>query len=441
VSTTQHVQLERTDTGPSGVIGRVAALGAVVVLAVALLLLPDLRSSDPSTVGPGVLASGALEQFDGSKWTAIDRGATVPADVPLRARADGAVIDIADGQLEFTGGSLMMLGDVTIDLERGSALVNAPARWTVTAVGVTLTGNGAWRVDGGIAGRVAVYEGAAVASRPTRDVQVPRLFEVSVINGDLPAVAAPIRYLSTDPWDRRWLGDAIAIDRTVEQLQSGWQSQYPEAPQPADFYGDFAAGLDPGADGGVSDAIELLASRREGDRFGPIADVLTGIVFARALTQASGGSLAGAAVEIVGFRRAGATWGLTAMLLDLGRDDIAAAAEASLVERQDAVDAGTAVPPATEPPIEPTPQPEPSPPPSPDQPEPDPTPAPDPTDTPPEDDPGVGNSLGNIVDEVGGLVGGVLDPNQEPDVLGTLGDVLDEVGVIADGLTGPLLGG
>lgn len=413
----------------AGWLARVAAAGAVLVLFGAIVLLPDV--GDAPADGPGVLAAGVLEQLEGDAWNRIPVGATIPGDVPLRSREETVAIDVTDGRLEFAPGANMSLADTLVELDRGSMMIVAPAAWTVTALGVTVSGNGAWRVDGGIAGRVAVYEGSATAATTSRDVAVPALFEATMINGDLAAVASPLRYLSTDAWDRRWLSDAIAIDRVVEQLQSGWSSQYPAVPQDVEFYEDFLAGLTGSSPGDVDQAVELLASRRDSGRFGPPVDVLSGLVFARALAAST---LPDAAAEIVALRRAGATWGLTALLLGLDRADIGAAAEQALEERQQAVDAGTAVPPATSapapevsspPPPAPTTTPTPAPPPPPD---PDPEPTTDPTDD-------GGDSLGNIVDEVGGLLSG-----EDDDVVGTLGDILDEVGVITGDVVDGLLG-
>ncbi|MDX1510381.1 MAG: hypothetical protein R3249_03460 [Nitriliruptorales bacterium] len=400
--------------------GRIAAVGAVAVLAIAVLFLPDTGSPDAVVTGPATLASGALEWLDGESWNAIEVGDAVPADVPLRAREDGVVLDVRNGTLELTEGARLSLLDGIVTLERGSILVIAPTTWDVVAGGARAVGNGSWRVDGGIAGRAAVYEGAARVTAQNRSLDVPALHEANVVDGGLGAVAAPMRYLSGDDWDRRFLADAIAIDRVVSQLQAGWRAQYPDVPQPAAFYRDFVVGLAGGVGDGVDQAVELLAARRADERFGPPPDVLTGLVFARAV----GGSLPDAAAEIVAFRRAGATWGLTAMLLGLDRGDIDAAAEQSLEDRQDAVDAGTAVPPVSSPPPAPTPPPTPTPtPPRP--------PGPPPTgeNPPPPDEPGPGDSLGNVVDELGGLLSGEEDP------LTSLGDVLDEVaGLIADTL-------
>jgi hypothetical protein len=250
-----------------------------------------------------------------------------------------------------------------------------------------------------------------------------------------------LRYLASDEWDRRFLADAIAIDRVIEQLQVGWRNQYGELPQQVAFYEDFVSDL-AGADAaGVADSVELLASRRDGDLLGPPVEVLAGLVVARARVAVTDGSLSDAATEILGLRRAGATWGLTATLLDLDQAAIAQAAEAGLTERQDAVEGGTAEPPIVEP--EPTPTDQPTnpttpPPPRPTE-EPTDEPTEEPTDEPSDDD--VVDSLGNIIDDVGGLVGEDSDPDDDDSVPGTLGDVIDEVGVIVDDTVGDLVGG
>lgn len=425
------------DVAAPGPIARIAAIVAVLAMLVAVAFLPELGSTGSTVEGSATLSLGALEAFDGSEWQPVTTGATVPSDTELRAREDGAVLAVDDGRLELTAGARLVMAAESVSLDRGSILVVSPASWSVTAVGVTSSGSGAWRIDSGIAGRVAVYEGAVDATAENRSLAVPALFEASMIEGDLGAVATPLRYLASDEWDRRFLADAIAIDRAIEQLQVGWRNQYGELPQRVAFYEDFVSGLE-GADSiGVADSVELLASRRDGNLFGPPIEVLAGLVMARAHVAATGVLLSDAAAQILGLRRSGATWGLTATLLELDQDAIAEAAEAGLTDRQDAVDQGTAEPVLDDP--APTGPPDSQPPPTgPTPPEPTNPPTEEPNE-PPTEEPttGVVDSLGNIIDDVGGL----LEPDSDPDLTGTLGDVIDEVGVILDDTLGGLLGG
>jgi hypothetical protein len=155
--------------------------------------------------------------------------------------------------------------------------------------------------------------GTIRALHALRRVDVPALGEVTGVQ--------PIRFRADDPWDRRYLAEAITLDGRLAEILPGLMRS-------ASRHGGDAQGL--AAMLGRVDGMpsgRQLARLVDPDR--PLEDVLLGATIA---SLADGGPYEARWSAALRFRDAGATWGLVAMdrgvsaeaVLDALRDVVAA---------------------------------------------------------------------------------------------------------------------
>ncbi|HEX9994922.1 MAG TPA: hypothetical protein VGB14_18495, partial [Acidimicrobiales bacterium] len=166
---------------------------------------------------------------------------------------------------------------------------------------------------------VGVYEGAATVTTAGRELAVPALREAQVwAPGRLPARPRPMRYDPDDPWDRHFLGRAIAFG---EELQARAST--------------YTASLAPG-EGRTAGFYQLLLPQLE-DEPAFEADLLDE-------WRTPGETLVGAAIaalgerggfterwgDVFGFRDEGAAWGLVALDQGVDSDPLRATIEQAL---------------------------------------------------------------------------------------------------------------
>jgi uncharacterized membrane protein YgcG len=149
---------------------------------------------------------------------------------------------------------------------------------------------------------VGLYRGTARIDSAGVAATVHRLRRIEVPARGVLTEAQPVRYDTADPWDQRYLTDAISLDQQLKRLLPGFMaSAGPDVGRAANL----AALLDP---------IAGMPSRREFARLvdpdRPADDVLVGATVS-ALDR--GGSYADRWRAAFRFRDAGATWGLVAM--------------------------------------------------------------------------------------------------------------------------------
>ncbi len=144
------------------------------------------------------------------------------------ALGDGGSLELRAGPVDGEG-SRVEVGEVP-RLLAGDALVLAGGReQSVVAGGARLSlRDGAARISRSIGTTVAVYRGQAALTAGGRQLQggVPPLRQVVVPDtGMLPATARPLSFAAVpDPWDRRFLGDVIDLQFTLESRASGFTS-------------------------------------------------------------------------------------------------------------------------------------------------------------------------------------------------------------------------
>ncbi|MBW3626861.1 MAG: hypothetical protein KY412_04555 [Actinobacteria bacterium] len=411
---------------------RILALAIIVVLAAAVVLAatggPE-ASSRPSVARLQVSGEAVVHGPQGERR--VGSGAheiALPGSVEMVG--GGAVLELpAGGTIELRAGngsseaSRVEVGEVgkVAALVAGDALVVAEDEVAVEAGGARLTlDHGAARLSRSAGATFAVYEGDAELSSGGRtlDGGLPPLRQVAVpAAGELPLAPSPLHIGEVpDPWDRRFLGEAIALQSRLEGLSTGLTDSLP---------GDFAPDLAffttvlPGLLHEPAFDAALLAEQQQR----PVGEVVVGAAIA---LLGEGSDFEQRWREVFELRSAGAGWGIVA--LDQG------APRAALLDALDqAVNRSPLLfrVPSPEPVFTPAPppgSPRPAPPPSP-RPTTRPAPAPPPAPrapapsapAPPPPPPAGGSD-------------GLLDPLVDP-----LTDVLDGVLEGLDDVTGGLL--
>lgn len=333
-------------SSPSAHPARGPAWVALAGLLVALSTLPggfDLAGA--GTVA--TLVDGEMELQRGDDWVTLTAGAVVRGGDVVRTRADPARLETADGALSLAGDTRARLQSDSARIERGAVLFAGTRRWSATVGLVAAHGEGTWRVDATGAPRVAVYRGSATVADPAHEHAVDRLREVSLADGTAAQAPQPLRYLASDPWDRRLLADALAVDRFVAELSAALRLRYGRAPQSRAFYADFVA-----VDDATARALGELSPRGEGGRLGPPAGVLVGALMVDLVDARTDLDRRQALADVISLRRRGAAWGLVAGIHGLSPHDVRGAADAALLRRQQQESQGSAAPVAVETPAD-----------------------------------------------------------------------------------------
>ncbi|QYG91387.1 hypothetical protein HC251_02335 [Iamia sp. SCSIO 61187] len=207
---------------------------AGVALLGAAALVPSVGRGGP---GPGearVLVDGeaVLTEADGETTTVRDERVDVGPGDRIEITDGTAVFEMADEvRLEGRAGGAGGLDGTTVEmavtprLVAGRLLVDAPAPLELRAGPATVTvaprgaTDGAARLDRRIGLGVDTYRGEVAVESAGRRVDVPRYRRAEIAApGALGPQGLPLRYEADDPWDRRYLGDALVIDAQVAPL-------------------------------------------------------------------------------------------------------------------------------------------------------------------------------------------------------------------------------
>lgn len=218
---------------------------------------------------------------------------------------DGVRLELRSG-VGDAANSMVRMGEMPV-LEAGDLLVAAPKRATVAAAGTTLVvDEGSARVSRTLGVGVAAYDGIVHLDsaglerevRALREMQVPAL-------GRPPRQARPLRYRADDPWDRRFLGAAIELGRTLEGLAGSYTVNLnPGEGRTPGFFRLVLPGLD--------DEPQFTGDLLDTDR--APGETLIGA----AITELGRrGDFAERWDHVFGFRDEGAEWGLVALDQDV----------------------------------------------------------------------------------------------------------------------------
>lgn len=217
-----------------------------------------------------------------------------------------AVIEGSDG--DVTRGELVT-GDVLV-----SSADDAPAE--VVAGDTTVEVTGVARVSRRLAVVVATYQGMANLESVTKEQLVPALRQVTVPAPGLPSRPTPLQFAAADPWDQRYLGDAVDLGNQLVARGRG-----------------FTAQIGGGQDTGEAFLRQILPALRDQpfdasllDTSQPVGDALVG---AAITLEGTKGEFRERWMNVFGFHRDGAQWGIVALDQGVARQPLLAAVDAA----------------------------------------------------------------------------------------------------------------
>jgi hypothetical protein len=380
--------------------------GLALVVAVAVSLGPIASCSDD---GPDegearleVDGTATIERQDGGRETVTDDADVATGDTVTLTEGTGTLELGDDAVLEVRAArgdgqdSVLVVGPVPV-LEAGDLLVTAPDGFEVSAAETRLS------VEGGSARlrhtadvEAAAYDTTVRLDSAGQERTIPALREMQVpALGLPPEQPRPLRYDASDPWDRRFLGEAIDLGERLEALAAGYTQNVDadEARSPS-FYKEVLPGL--------VDEPEFTIDLLDRDR--APGETLVGA----AITDlGKRGTFAQRWGSVFAFRDQGAAWGLVALDQGVDRGPLLGAVNDAVEDSPLALGptspsrrpgsgttATSAVPPTTVP-SSPTTRPRPS--------------SPSTTVPPDEEEDGLLTPLRPLLDPVGDLLAGLLD--------------------------------
>lgn len=207
-------------------------IAAVLSLAVVFTLTGTPGASLPDRVATLVL-EGTAEIEGGSAARQVDAGEHgIASGDQIEILSGDAVLRLpGDGGLELragpNGASRVEVGTVPV-VEGGDVLVLAGEEELVVEAGgaqMSLV-DGAARISRGTGATFVAYEGRAtlISGGRTLEGGLPPLRQVVVTGtGMVPLNVSPLRFGEPpDPWDRRFLGEAIDLDAALERRSTGF---------------------------------------------------------------------------------------------------------------------------------------------------------------------------------------------------------------------------
>lgn len=279
-----------------------AAAGVALVAVIALVAMSfrgDAPGADEARLD--VDGSATVTGVDGSEETVTDSATLSFGDV-VSVQSGTATLEFAAGQqyeLRAASGESVdseLVVETPPTLLAGDALVAggfpAAIRYDTTIV----SAQGALKVRAGVP-EAAAYSGRATISGAGRLDEVVGLRQVVLTASATPE---PFAYDGTDPWDRRFLGEAIAFGQRLEALARGYTSDLqPATAQSVSFFESVLPALDAEREFNA----DLLDDR-------PAGETLVG---AAIVIQGREGTFRERWDEVFAFRDAGAAWGLVAL--------------------------------------------------------------------------------------------------------------------------------
>lgn len=304
---------------------RLVVAGACVALAAAALTACTHPAK--TTVGRLTVAGQAEITRPGQDRREVTTAADVRAGDRIHVREGTAEIRLSGNgdRLE-----LRMGADVELDASAGPARVkpaltagdllvtSGSSAFVVGAPEADVTVTGVARVSSGVSLLVATYQGSAGLAAGGSSLVVPALRQAAVrVAGPFPTRVTPLEYSAGDPWDQRFLSDAIDLGNQLAARSSGFSAQLgtTDGHTVAFFDGLFPSlAAQPGFDASLLDLSR------------PPGDTLVGLAIALQGTQ---GSFPTRTQAVFAFRDAGAPWGLVALDQGVSRAPLLDAVQAA----------------------------------------------------------------------------------------------------------------
>lgn len=245
--------------------------------------------------------TGSRDVEIGDRVRVLEGSAVVrlPDDRRIELRR-GSDVALQGGQGRNSVRPALMEGDLLVVSDREPLVV--------TAAGAEVGVQGDARVSRGLVLLVAVYEGTAQLSATGSTLTVPALRQAGLpATGPFPMKLTPLEYSPSDPWDQRYLSDAIELGGRLDARSQGFTAQLgPGEGRSFNFFRDLFPQL--AAEPGFTASL-VSPTRAPGETLVGAAIVLEGRRATFAERWAS----------VFSFRDQGASWGLVALDQEVGR--------------------------------------------------------------------------------------------------------------------------
>lgn len=263
----------------------------------------------------------------GGDWKAISGSVGLGSRDVVRVVDGTATITLgAGGQLSLRKGTEVKLMKVPDGSDRpillaGELLVEAPRSLLTVNAGdsdIEVAG-GAARLSRDLTVAIGTYAGTSTVTSAGARLGVPALRQVNVPGvGLLPPGPAPLGYRAGDPWDERYLGDAIQLGDELAARSRGFTAQLrPGEMANAGFYRQL---------------IPALAAQPDFESAfvvpdGPAGETLVGLAITAEGTR---GSFKDRLQQVFSFHGGGAAWGIVALDQGVKRVTILGTVDAAL---------------------------------------------------------------------------------------------------------------
>ena len=291
---------------------RVAFLVLVLILTAACSRQTS-ENSERQGLSLSVSAGSAIVSREGAVQ-ARSRQYQISTGDEISLSEDGLAV-LSSGRalrLGMSGARLQVLSPGRFRLRAGRVLAETRTPLYIDAGTVDATARSAvFRLDRGLAARVAVYRGRVQAGAPGDFIGVPAFRQIVVAGDVVPRAAEPLEFSRQDAWDRSLLAKAIDLDDRLANFSRGLEAQLGQG-SGLDF---FARLTDAGSQ------LDFLAPYLGGRR----PDLLIGLLTAVESLKVSREDLGDRFARIFDLSRRGATWGLIASEFDVSADRLFAA--------------------------------------------------------------------------------------------------------------------
>ncbi len=321
--------------------------GALVALAAAVVALGSgLVACSSNALGPGearlnVSSGRAQVATANEKWQSAHSGQRLHRNDRVRVLSGLSDVQLSsDRALELRAGSeLQVLPQPA--LTKGDLLATAKdATLTVTAGNAdAVVRNGAAHVERALGVTVASYTGDATVTSAGRNLLVPALRQAGVpALGLVPPAPTPLDYRADNPWDRRYLGDAIDLGDELQARSDGFTAQLaPGEGHTAGFYRQLLPALE--NEPAFTQAL-LNPDTAPGEE----------LIGAAIVVQGKDGSFLDRWQSVFGFRAQNARWGLVALDQHVTRAPLLGTVDDALGRRPGATTVAIAAPAPSAPP-------------------------------------------------------------------------------------------
>jgi hypothetical protein len=280
--------------------------GAIVAVVVIASVMAGCTSR---ALGPGearlTISSGKAQVAAASKgWQPAHSDQRLHRDDRVRVLQGLAQVAFAGQRgLELREGSEVRILPQP-ELVRGDVLATAKETGLTVAAGNADASvrRGAAHVVRGLGATAAAYSGEVTVASAGRQLAIPALRQAAVPGpGFVPPNAAPLDYRADNPWDRRFLGDAIELGDELQARSQGFTAQLaPDEGHTAGFYRQLMPALDKEPAFGQALVSPDLSA----------GETLVGAAIS---VQSREGDFASRWGSVFAFRSEGARWGLVAL--------------------------------------------------------------------------------------------------------------------------------